>query len=94
MRVRPRQCKTAVPVVRLVYVEEMPAGGSETKRLQSLIRDLGGMDPREPEGLHASRAELIEQLPQTGSTIVDERAERNNLRLLHSARHSLLRDFR
>ena len=34
------------------------------------------MDPREPEG---PRAESSEQLPQTGSIVLDERAERHNL---------------
>ena len=65
----------------------MPAGGPETERLQPLLRDLGRVDLREPEGLHASRAELREQLLQTRSTVLDERVERYNLRLLHSARH-------
>ena len=65
----------------------MPVGGAETERRQPLLRELGRVDLREPEGLHASRTELKEQLLQTGSTIVDERAERYNLRLLISARH-------
>src|SRR5688500_4222796 len=65
----------------------MPAGGAETERLQPRLRDLSLVDLREPEGLEASRAELREQSLQTGSTIVDGRAQRYNLRLLHSARH-------
>src|SRR5687767_7078034 len=65
----------------------MLAGGAETERLDPLLRDLGRVDLREPEGLRASRAEPREQLRQTGSAIVDERAERDDLRLLHSARH-------
>src|SRR5262245_47082668 len=65
----------------------MPAGGAETERLQPLLRDLGRMDLREPDGLHALRAESREQLLQTGATIVHERAERYNLRLLYYALH-------
>src|SRR5437667_349309 len=40
------------------------------------------MDLREMEGPTALRAKLREQLPQTGSTILDERAERHNLGVL------------
>jgi hypothetical protein len=46
----------------------MPAGGAEAERLQPLLRNLGRVDLREPEGLHASRAKLREQLFQMGST--------------------------
>ena len=70
---------------RLRCVEQMPAGGAETERLQELLRDLRRVDLREPEGPHALRAESREQLLQTGSTVLDERAERHNLRLLRSA---------
>src|SRR6185503_15508831 len=65
----------------------MPADGAETERLQPLLRDLGRVDLLEPEGLHTSCAKFRDQLLQTRSTIVDERAERENLRLLHSTRH-------
>src|SRR4029453_3599693 len=59
----------------------MPSRGAETERLQRRLRDLGGVDLRESEGPRASRAELREQLLQTRSAIVDERAERYNRRL-------------
>src|SRR5437762_9871217 len=72
---------------RLCCIESMPAGGAETERLHPLLRDLGRVELREPDRLHASRAKVREQLLQTGSTIVDERAERYNLRLLHSSLH-------
>ncbi len=49
-------------------VESMPARGAETERLHPVRRDLGRVDLREPEGPHALRAELKEQLLQTGST--------------------------
>src|SRR6266850_7772727 len=65
----------------------MPAGGAEPERLHPLLRDLGRVDLREPDGLRALRAESSEQLLQTGSTVVDERTERDNLRLLHAALH-------
>src|SRR3970040_2453375 len=42
------------------------------------------MDLRKPEG---PRAELTEQLRQTCATILDERAQRHDLRLFHSAHH-------
>src|SRR6266850_5648458 len=65
----------------------MPAGGTETERLHPLLRDLGRVDLQEPDGRRVSRAELSEQLLQAGSAIVDERAERYDLRLLHAALH-------
>ena len=78
-RCRPRCCSGRPELVegsKSRWVEELPAGGAEPERLQPLLGDLGRVDLREPEGLHASRAELREQVPQTGSTIVEERAER------------------
>src|SRR5438874_344649 len=58
----------------------MPAGGAETERLQELLRDLRRVDLPKPQGPHASRAELREQLLQTGSIVLDKSAERHNLR--------------
>src|SRR5258708_33344570 len=63
----------------------MPAGGAEPEGLQVLLRDFGRVDLREPEGVHAFRAELSKQVLQTGSTVPDERAQRHNLRPLRSA---------
>src|SRR5262245_52929430 len=62
----------------------MPAGGAEAEGLQPFLGDLGRVDLREPEGLHSSRAKLREQLLQACSAIVDERAERYDLRLVHA----------
>src|SRR5258705_6276488 len=60
----------------------MPAGGAETERLHPLLRDLGRVDLRDPDGVHVFRTESSEQLLQAGSAIVDESAERYNLRLV------------
>src|SRR5258705_10905087 len=60
----------------------MAAGGAEAERLHPLLRDLGRVDLRDPDGFHVFRAESSKQLLQAGSAIVDERAERCNLRLL------------
>src|SRR5437870_624447 len=61
-------------------VKHMPAGGAEPEGFQVPLRDFSGVNLREPAGPHASLAKLREQLPQTGSTILDERAQRHNLR--------------
>ena len=68
--------------LRLRCIQSMPAGGAEPERLQKFLRDLRRVNPREPEGRHASRVESREQLLQTGATVLDERAERDNLRPL------------
>src|SRR3990172_12062203 len=65
----------------------MPAGGAKPERRHALLRDFGRVDLRETEDPHVSRAKLREQLRQTGSTILDERAQRHDLRPLHSALH-------
>src|SRR5918995_2238127 len=67
---RPRPCS----------VEAMPAGGAEPERLQTLFRDLRRVDLRELEATHSSRAKSRQQLHQTGPAVLDERAERHNLR--------------
>src|SRR6266550_3407503 len=63
----------------------MPAGGAEPEALQALLRDLARVDLRETKGPHASRAKLREQLRQTGPAILDERAQRHDLRPPRSA---------
>src|SRR5215470_14508210 len=65
----------------------MPARGAETEGLHPLLRDLCRVDRRKPEFPYVPRAELREQLLQTRSTIVDERAKRYDLCLLHFALH-------
>src|SRR5687767_3045594 len=60
-------------------VEEMPAGGTESERLQPSVRGLSRVDLREPNRLLASRAQPGEQLLHAGSTIVDQRTERENV---------------
>ena len=68
---------------RLRCIESMPAGGAEPERLQKLLRNLRRVNPGEPEGRHASRVASREQLLQTGATVLDKRAERDNLSALH-----------
>src|SRR5215470_11233990 len=65
----------------------MPARGAETEGLHPLLRDLCRVDRRKPEFPYVPRAELREQLLQTRSTIVDERAKRYDLRLPRFALH-------
>src|SRR5688500_7590028 len=60
----------------------MSTGRTETDRLQNLFREFRGMDLRKPDGSHASRAKLGEQLDQMASTIFDDRAQRQNLSIL------------
>ena len=60
-------------------VEQMPAGDAKPKRLQALLRDLRRMDLRDPESPTARRAEPAEELLQTGSPVLDQGAEGDDL---------------
>src|SRR5688572_20333554 len=55
----------------------MADGGAEPERFEELLRDLLRVDLGKPEG---ACAESREQRLQTGSTVIDERAKRQNLR--------------
>jgi hypothetical protein len=64
----------------------MPAGGAEAERLQPFPRELSRVDLLDPDG-SSPRAKFKEQLLHTRSAIVDERAARYNLGLLHAVGH-------
>ena len=62
--------------------ESMPAGGAETQRVQRLVPETSaGMDLAEPERPHAlaPRSPLRAGASRQRSTVVDQRAERNDL---------------